>query len=379
MKLAYVSVFDPSDIHAWSGTGTHILGALQSRAFQIKTIGGLKYTYDFIYKAKEVLYPRIFSQTYKMLWDPILLKQFALQVERELAFVDYDVVFSIWSNPIAYLRINKPIVFWGDATFAGLTNFHPGYRNLCAETVHYGNRAEQLALSKCRLAIYSSEWAADTAIQCYKVDPAKVKVVPFGANIDSNRDLDAIRDILSKKVFDTCVLLLVGTDWYWKGADIAAAITELLNERGVKTELHIVGCTLSNDPPDFVKLHGFVSKKTTQGRQLLDDLFSQAHFFILPTRADCTPIVFSESCSFGLPVLTTNVGGIPTVIRDGKNGFTFGLGEGPEAYCEVIERLWSSREAYEQLALSAFTEYAERLNWDTAGKKAYELIRECCG
>jgi len=287
-------------------------------------------------------------------------------------------VFSIWTNPIAYLRTEKPIAFWGDATFAGLMDYYPHYSNLCAETIRGANRAEDLALLKCRLAIYSSEWAANTAIQHYGVDPAKVKVVPFGANINSSRTIQDIERIIQNKNSEVCRLLFVGVDWFRKGGDIAVEVAAELNQLGVRTELHIVGCDPPGKMPGFVKAHGFISKTSQAGRHFLDVLFSQSHFIILPSRADCTPVVFPEAGSFGLPCLATRVGGIPTVIRDGVNGQTFAVDQMPGACCDYVERLWSSKQEYAQLALSSFQEYAERLNWGTAGRTVSELLRECC-
>jgi glycosyltransferase involved in cell wall biosynthesis len=378
MKLAYVTIFGTSDIRAWSGLGVYILSSLRGSGLQIQTIGDLRYQCDFVYKIKEVLYPKLLSQKYLMLWDPILLKSFARQVERALATIDCDMVFGIWTNPIAYLQTEKPIVFWGDATLPGLTALYPAYRNLCAETIRGGHRAEQLALSKCRLVIYSSEWAANTAIQNYDVDPVKVKVVPFGANVNCGRNVQDIRALIHARDRAVCRLLFVGVDWFRKGGDIALQVASQLNQRGIPTELHMVGSDQPRELPGFVKQYGFISKASEEGRRLLDDLFSQAHFLILPTRADCTPVVFPEASSFGLPILTTNVGGIPTIIRDGKNGFAYPLGEAPETYCDTVERLWSSKQEYTQLALSSFQEYAERLNWDTAGQTVSQLLQECC-
>lgn len=378
MKLAYVTIFDPLDIQAWSGLGFYILRALQESGLQVETIGSLKYKFAFIYKVKEVLYTKGLSRTYKMLWDPLLLKRFAAQVEKALASINCDIVFSIWTNPIAYLRTEKPIVFWGDGTFAGLMDFYPSYSNLCAETIRDGNRAEQLALSKCRLAIYSSDWAANTAIQNYDVDPAKVKVVPFGANVDCDRTLEDVKLIVKNKDFGTCKLLFVGVDWFRKGGDIALEVARQLNQRGVRSELHIVGCNPPVSLPDFAKPYGFISKKTEEGRRFLDQLLAESHFLILPSRADCTPVVIPEASSFGLPSLATRVGGIPTTIRDGRNGQTFPLDAGPEKYCDYIERLTSSRQEYYELALSSFREYSERLNWSSAGRKVYNLIQEFC-
>ena len=85
-----------------------------------------------------------------------------------------------------------------------MIDFYPDFTNLCGETIRDGNRMEQLALSKCRLAIYSSEWAANTAINNYDINAAKVKVVPFGANIECDRGIEEIHKIISSKRAETC-------------------------------------------------------------------------------------------------------------------------------------------------------------------------------
>jgi hypothetical protein len=42
MKIAYVSTYDSSDIHAWSGLINYILRALQSTGIQTVSIGNLQ-------------------------------------------------------------------------------------------------------------------------------------------------------------------------------------------------------------------------------------------------------------------------------------------------------------------------------------------------
>ena len=234
---------------------------------------------------------------------------------------------------------------------------------------------EQAALSNCRLALYSSEWAADTAIKNYDVDPRKIGVVPFGANIQCERTAEDINRIAIGKDFKTCRLLFIGAEWSRKGGDIAVKTAQLLNQRGTKTELHCVGCDPPCDVPDFVKLHGFLSKATEKGRNALDELFRDCHFLVLPTRADCVPMVLAEASSFGLPSLTTKVGGISTAVRDGYNGQTFSLDDGAEQYSDFIAKALSSRHDFEKLSLSSFMEYTERLNWSFAGRKVRDLIR----
>jgi glycosyltransferase involved in cell wall biosynthesis len=379
MKIAYITTYDSSDVHAWSGSGAYILRALQSSGFQNESIGNLIDKANVLYKLKKAIYSIVLSKTYLSGRDPAFLKYYASQVESALATVGCDIVFSPGTTPIAYLNTKKPIVFWTDATFAGMVDFYPGYKNLCNETIINGNRSEQLALSKCSLAIYCTEWAAKTAIQNYDVDPAKVRVVPFGANIDCNRNLQDINSTISNKNFETCKLLFIGVEWFRKGGDIALRVAEQLNQRGIRTELNIVGCNPPVSLPDFVKLHGFISKNTEEGRRLLDKLMNESHFLILPSKAECYGVVFAEASSFGVPSLATKVGGIPTAIQDGKNGKTFQLDENPEKYCDYIESLMSSKQGYYELALSSFREYSEKLNWFSAGKKVYDLIQEFCG
>ena len=380
MKLAYVTTFDASDVHAWSGLGIYILQALNNVGFETECIGNLQegMILKRLSRLKKFYYSKLQSKTYLRDREPAIVMNYSSQVQKMLKFIDYDIVFSPGTNPIAYLQTEKPIVFWTDATFAGLINFYPAFTNLCSETLSNGHKMEQSALSKCRLAIYSSEWAANSAIQNYDVDPAKVKVVPFGPNIKCDRNVGDIIRIVENKSFDTCKLLFLGVDWNRKGGDTALAVANRLNQRRIRTELHVAGCTPPTNTPSFVKNHGFISKKTKEGVNYLDKLMSESHFLILPSRAECAAVVFAEASSFGLPSLATNVGGIPTLIQEGKNGCTFPLDEDPEKYCEYVKRFMLSKQGYKDLALSSFREYSERLNWSSAGTKVSHLIKEFC-
>jgi glycosyltransferase involved in cell wall biosynthesis len=326
--------------------------------------------------SKDFIYRKIFSKKYLVERDPSFAKFCSDHIAQTLRSVECDVVFSTGTIPIAYLETAKPIVFWADATFAGMVDFYPEFTNLCSETIRHGNKLEQSALSRCTLAIYSSEWAANTAVQSYDVDPSKVRVVPFGANLDCSRDFEDIaRSAAARKTFNVIKLLFAGVDWFRKGGDIALKVAALLNQRGIRTELHIVGCTPELNLPDFVKVHGFISKTTEEGRRELDELFADSHFLILPARAECFGLVLAEANSFGVPCLATNVGGISTAVKDGINGKLFPAGASPETYGEYIV---SSKSEYERLALSSFREFTERLNWSTAARDVRNLIHEFC-
>lgn len=379
MKIAYVSRGPVSDVHAWSGSIAYILRSLQAAGLELEVIDAL---------GESALWSRISNlrkrfntltgKRYHVDRDSGFLGHQARQVDRRLVKIGCDAVFSPGSAMMGYTRTKTPFVFWADATFAGLLGFYPGFDRLSRATLRDGHRAEQAALSKCRLAIYASDWAARTAIQQYEVDPGKVKVVPFGANVECTRDESDIRRVAEARLNESCCLLFVGVDWRRKGGERAFEVAEMLNNRGLQTELHVVGCPLPRQMPKFVKHHGFISKQTSEGRERLRGLFERANFLIVPSHAECYGLVYAEASSFGVPSLATNVGGISSVVRDGVNGWTLPLEAGAAAYCDYIERLVASPDEYFELALSCFREYSERLNWSVAGKRVAKLLEDYC-
>jgi len=378
MKLAYVTGYDARDVKYWSGTGYYIGQSLQGQSLNLDYIGPLRDTLaaKVVRKYKRHYY-ELQRKRYLRDPEPFILKQQAQQVAQHLSRVEPDIVFSATTNSIAYLDCKQPIVFWADATFANVLDFYPHYSNLCNETIQNGHRMEVKAIENCQLAIYSSDWAAQSAIDFYHADPSKVKVVPFGANIQVSRTLNEVKDLIESRPSQVCKLLFLGMNWLRKGGNVALEVAKQLNQSGLPTELTIVGCQpqVEEPLPSFVKSLGFISKSTIGGKQRINQLIAESHFLILPSLADCTPIVFSEANALGVPCLSTTVGGIPTIIKDHINGKLFE----PEAiadYCHYVSDLFLQYSDYEKLALSAFSEYQSRLNWSAAGQKVHHLLAE---
>lgn len=374
MKIAYVTIYDASDVHHWSGLGYYMANALISAGIELEYIGNLDEEHSLPSKVKARVYRHLSSKRYLRNREPHLLKAYAKQVGNAIRNSRADIVFSPGSIPIAYLETDKPIVYWTDATFAGMVGFYSEFSNLCKESIRNGNRMEQEALSRCSYAIYASEWAANTAVENYRVDARKIKVVPLGANLSCSRTMSDIEEMIGHRDARTVKLLFCGVDWHRKGGDTVLKTAEMLSAEGIDVELDVVGCQPPGPVPGFVRIHGFVSKKTAEGRQLLDRLFSRAHFLFVPSLAECYGLVFAEASSFGLPSIATDVGGIPTVVKNGINGQLFSLTDSAENYCSYIKDVMFSREQYRNLALSSFREYETRLNWSVAGRTIRDLL-----
>ena len=265
---------------------------------------------------------------------------------------------------------------YNDATWFGLIDYF--YTDLSRSSQKTGEVLERTAFKNCDLLLFSSDWAADSAIRDYDVSPNKVKVIPFGANLETKYTDTDIQNLVRKRlVFDRCNLLFVGVDWERKGGAFAVAVTKELRYRGFDARLHIAGIRDTElKLPDYATNYGFISKKTEQGRQKLIELFEEAHFFILPTISEPFGIVFAEASSFGLPSLATKTGGIPTVVRDNVNGMTFPLTDFPNKFADYISNLIVNPKEYETICLSAFEYYRTEINWDVAGERIVDAMQE---
>jgi glycosyltransferase involved in cell wall biosynthesis len=115
-------------------------------------------------------------------------------------------------------------------------------------------------------------------------------------------------------------------------------------------------------------VHGFIDHSTTVGAEQFHALLAASHVLLFLSRAEAYGIALCEAAAFGVPAYALRVGGIPTIVRDGENGW---LGDAPfnvEAAAATLAGVWDSPTAYGYVALAARTDYETRLNWQAAGR-----------
>lgn len=377
MKLAYTTVFDAQDVSNWSGTPFYMSQYFIEQGAVIDYIGNLSRQLPSFFKFKQFWKQWAAGQRESPRFNITVAKYYSEQVSDQLKNLkNIDAIISPQINPVCYLETKQPLVLWTDGLYASLLGFYPGFSNHSAESIKQGNIITQECLARCQLAIFSSDWAARTALEIYGVAKEKVKVVPFGANMHCSHTLDDIRTMLKSRSRETVKLLFLGKHWHRKGGDIVFRVAKALHQAGQSVELHFVGCHPPKEVeiPGYIHCHGFISKRTSEGIEKISRLLRESHFLFVPSRAEAYGIVFCEANAFGLPCLTSYVGGISTVVRDHVNGMTFSLDAEPQKYCEYIMDLMQNYSRYEELALSSFHEYESRLNWKTAVGQVKQLI-----
>ena len=319
---------------------------------------------------------RSFGAAYLYDRDPRVLRHYARQVESRARDLAVDAIFSPGTIPIAYLDTDIPLVTWTDATFAGMLDYYPAFSKLSRATIRCGHAVERAALGRASAALYSSTWAARSAVEDYEADPDKVQVLPFGANLDIEPSWDEVMASIEGRARGECRLLFVGVDWYRKGGDRALALAERLTGSGVRTRLTVIGCRPPRSAASgLVDSLGFSSKSTPSGAATLTRALRESHFLCLPSRADCTPVVLCEAAAYGVPCLSVRTGGIESVVTDGVNGYLFPAERFVDEASECVARYLADYDgSYTSLARSSREEYGSRLNWAVSVRVLAERI-----
>ncbi len=378
LTVTFATQDDPKDVRAWSGTVYHMAQAMEAQSIVLDYAGELAKNQLFVNKAINKL------SRLSMIGDLFPIERttrmatlYAEHLRAHLMHSRSDLVFSPSSLPIALLKTKRPKVFYTDATFAGILAKDPAFRSYPKAYIDQGHALEQAALDNCDLAIYASKWAARTAMEHYKVDETKVRVFPFGGNFTNPPDRSTVIKSIEEKSFDGLELLFVGVNWVNKGGPKVMEVARILHERGIPVRLHLVGTEPEVDVlPKYAIAYGFISKATPAGRQQLKSLFSNAHFLLLPTLADCLGLVLCEANSLGVPCMANDVGGVGEVVRSGINGDLFPADAPASDWADRIAALFRDHATYRKMAMNSRAEYEERLNWDVAGKAIKKALLE---
>ena len=95
--------------------------------------------------------------------------------------------------------------------------------------------------------------------------------------------------------------------------------------------------------------------------------------FINTANADNMPVSVIEAMALGLPVVSTNPGGIPFIINDGKHGFLVSVGDTDQMVEKIRFTLENPSEAT-SIAENA-RRHVEKFGWDQVKQRWRQLLR----
>ncbi len=313
-------------------------------------------------KLKTGIAQKLFGKRFNYRHSKAMALAFSNYFSAKLETKQFDyIIATAASCEIAKLKTNIPIIYVSDTTFKRSLGYHKALSGLTKKSIREGMEIEKMALEKSSLIVVSSEWARESVIRDFEIAPEKILVLPFGPNMANLPEGNKIKTELSDNEIK---ILFPAVYWENKGGEIAYNCLKELLGRHINARLIVVGCT----PPEKfrhekMEVIPFLDKNKEDDFIRLQEFFAEADFLILPTRFDCTPVVFCEASAFGLPSLCADTGGVRGHIYEGVNGFLIDFNDRGEAYAAKIAELVSDREKYMALRKSSRKLFEEKLNW----------------
>jgi glycosyltransferase involved in cell wall biosynthesis len=211
--------------------------------------------------------------------------------------------------------------------------------------------AERALMSRTELFLFESAYGRDVfkAKISDKIGepPNLVRVVHNGVTDDEFQPI-----VVSQGASD---LLFIGELRLLKGVDVLIAAIKQLAQEGRSIEGRKVTATIVGNGPDRAQFerevakHGLGEQVQFVGAKPARQAFSLGRLLIVPSRAESLPYIVLEAAAAGVPMIATQVGGIPEIFGP-EVGALVAPGD-PAALAQAISQAMQDRGARHSASL----------------------------
>jgi glycosyltransferase involved in cell wall biosynthesis len=376
VKIAVLAFENLNDIKLWASIPYYVIKNLKEQAHEVQLVHQIPNDLiPFSVTLKRIWYNKILNKKkgiYRYERLKSILKLKSIIINEKLDEFQPDIVLSFFSYQTAFITSKYPIVLWTDATFKLLNTYYPSYKDFCKESVAQSNQIEKKVFHQASMILTSSSWAKKSMIRDYQISSDKIHVIPFGANIET---IESERELYDKSL-EKINILFVGFDTERKGLKKVVDILKILNKKYNRFQLTVIGPEIQ---PEFckradVRFFGKLNKDILEQAHLLSKAYQEAHLFMILPDIEAYGIVFCEAASYGIPMISHDVGGISEIIKHGENGYTFHKDQSPEIISQKIKALFEDKDNYLKFRTTTFLDYKNRLNWKVAIGKFENLV-----
>lgn len=196
---------------------------------------------------------------------------------------------------------------------------------------------------------------------------AKDKLVPFYSPVDTSTFCP--RPVAREKARaelgiadDTVLIGTVGNFSRQKGHDYLVEVASILRSDHTNLAFRILGTDTFSNAVYYKKnvkqkaetlgvtQNGYLQFNNPGNR--VADLLPGFDIFVLTSRAEGVPTVALEAMSCGVPVVSTNVGGIAEIVENGKTGILV-KDSTPQGIAEALRKLISAPDERRQMGITA--------------------------
>lgn len=239
-----------------------------------------------------------------------------------------------------------------------------------------GSRAAECEVMRASASVVTpSTWSRNWLLASYGLDPGRVHVAPPG--VDAAAPATGTRD--------GGALLCVGAVTSGKGHDLLLAA--LAHVAGLPWRCACIGA-LSVTPEFVARLRRSARESGLDGRFLLtgprtgselDAAYAAADVLVLASRAETYGMVITEALSRGLPVIASDVGGVPEALGTTADGTRPGLLAPPgdvSALAETLRRWLSDADRRDALRAAALQRRAGLTGWSETADRVGRVLLE---
>ena len=219
------------------------------------------------------------------------------------------------------------------------------------------------------LLLAITERIRERAVQALPIPPERVCTLYYGIDADEffsrRMNPEETRGMLGIREEDQ-VIGLVGRMEKSKGQDVLLDAFSRIYVDFPRAHLLFAG----NPPPEHAG-YDVQLKQRARDLKIMDrchfigfqadtaPIFAALDIAVLASRREAFGLVLLEAMAMGVPVVATEAGGVPEIIRDGKNGLLVPPGDS-KALAEALMRLLKSEGLREKLAVNGARMVRER-------------------
>lgn len=214
------------------------------------------------------------------------------------------------------------------------------------------------------------------------VSMSKITLIHGGADVREITPSDSCRRTEVRKALnipkDSIAILSLGHLGEIKGHDDSIEALSLVAKQSLDINLYIGG---DGTKTDYQRLQSLIAEKGLSSRvkllgQLTNvvDWLHACDIFLQPSIEEGFGLVFAEAGAAGLPVLATNVGGIPDIVVDGETGILVEPRE-PQKLAQAIESIFCDKEHRELMGKRGRERIVRHFSLEAMGDQYDHLFR----
>ncbi len=240
---------------------------------------------------------------------------------------------------------------------------------------------EKESARNATLVVTISKYSQKKILQYYRVDAAKIRIVPNGVDIDRFQpqgDCQSVRRRI--RAGNRQIVLFVGRLIPRKGlAYLVEAAKQVAKERRETLFVLVGNGPMKNSlivDIEKANLRGNFAFLGDVSEEMLPQLYRCADVFVLPSIQEGQGIVLLEAQASGKPVVAFNVSGVNEAVHNGKTGVL--VKPGSAELADAILRLLSDSGLREKMGVAGRAFVQRESSWDVCAEKMLNVYREAC-